>query len=297
MLLTIFQGSKPTAASTTPTRIDSRISRNATVSGEPPRKRYRPSLVAAGNSRVSFGISMIPRTISLAHYSQCWGDGEPACRRQWPPAAAPDFDTFSSREPVFTPRIRSEGLPCWKTLRLQNRIRLQHPLQGFQPVGLAWRLVPAQPVDAREPHRNAGFMPRRACQAFEGDLQHQPLVRLMHHMPDRSEFFDCVAAHEAIDLQQLLVGEAEIGLADRHQLLAILAGGPDPERIIRIIGRTLAVAALRIHQHGIDDVRVALPLPPLSLRATRQIGGLAALEHHALNGLGICARAGGIGAC
>src|SRR6266581_5118032 len=58
MLLTIFQGSKPTAASTTPTRIDSRISRNATVSGEPPRKRYRPSL-AAGNSRVSFGISMI----------------------------------------------------------------------------------------------------------------------------------------------------------------------------------------------------------------------------------------------
>src|SRR6267142_225887 len=26
--------------------------------------------------------SMIPRTISLAHYSRCWGDGEPACRRQ-----------------------------------------------------------------------------------------------------------------------------------------------------------------------------------------------------------------------
>src|SRR6266567_4723502 len=225
MLLTIFQGSKPTAASTTPTRIDSRISRNATVSGEPPRKRYRPSL-AAGNSRVSFGISMISRTNSLAHYSQCWGDGEPASRRQWPPAAASCFDAFSSREPVSTP----DQVLRWKTLCLQNRIRFQHPFQGFQPVGLAWRLVPAQPVDAREPHRDAGFMPRRACQAFEGDLQHQPLIRLMHHMPDRPEFFDCVAAHEAIDLQQLLVGEAEIGLADRHQLLALLASGPHPER-------------------------------------------------------------------
>src|SRR6267378_3630640 len=60
MLLTIFQGSNPTAASTTPTRIDSRISRNATVSGEPPRKRYRPSL-AAGNSLVSLGINGLPR--------------------------------------------------------------------------------------------------------------------------------------------------------------------------------------------------------------------------------------------
>src|ERR1700694_1842111 len=60
MLLRIFQGSKPIAASTTPTRIDSRISRNATASGEPPRKRYRPSL-AAGNSLVSLGIDGLPR--------------------------------------------------------------------------------------------------------------------------------------------------------------------------------------------------------------------------------------------
>ena len=54
------------------------------------------------------------------------------------------------------------------------------------------------------------------------------------------------------------------------------------------------MAALRIHQHGIDDVRVALPLPPLAFRAARQIGRVAALQHHALDRLGILA---GTGAC
>ena len=52
---------------------------------------------------------------------------------------------------------------------------------------------------------------------------------------------------------QLLVGEAEIGLADRHQLgLAAFAVPPGAERVVRIIGRALAAAALRIHQHGVD---------------------------------------------
>src|SRR5476651_717760 len=68
MLLTIFQGSKPIAASTTPTRIDSRISRNATASGEPPRKRYMPSW-AAGNSLVSLAIDGLPRALMCALYS------------------------------------------------------------------------------------------------------------------------------------------------------------------------------------------------------------------------------------
>src|ERR1700733_8943239 len=68
MLLTIFQGSKPIAASTTPTRIDSRISRNATASGEPPRKRYRPSWLA-GKSLTSLGIGGLPRALIYALYS------------------------------------------------------------------------------------------------------------------------------------------------------------------------------------------------------------------------------------
>src|SRR6266852_7607081 len=80
MLWTIFQGSKPMAASTTPTRIDSRISRNATISGEPPRKRVRPSLVA-GNSRVSLGIDGLPRGFALIVLRR-GAHGEPVSRRQ-----------------------------------------------------------------------------------------------------------------------------------------------------------------------------------------------------------------------
>jgi hypothetical protein len=58
------------------------------------------------------------------------------------------------------------------------------------------------------------------------------------------------------------------------------------------------VAALRIHQHGVDDVRIALPLPPRPLRPPRQIGGVAPLQHHTFDGIGVVAstRAGWIGA-
>src|SRR6266404_9696899 len=128
------------------------------------------------------------------------------------------FDAFSSREPVST-SLENALLIC--------RHVLQHPLQRLQPVGLAWWLVPAQPADARKPHRDAGFMPRRALQPLEGDFQHQALVRPMHDVADRAELFGGVAADETVDLQQFLVGEAEIGFADRHQLLAVLARGPD----------------------------------------------------------------------
>src|SRR6266513_1168716 len=107
MLCRIFQGSKPIAASTTPTRIDSRISRNATASGVPPIKRYRPSLRLAGKSLTSLGIG-----ISIAH---------------------------------------------------------------------------------------------------------------VHDMADGAELFGGVAADKTVDLQQLLVGEAEIGFSDRHQLLGLIA--------------------------------------------------------------------------
>lgn len=55
-------------------------------------------------------------------------------------------------------------------------------------------------------------------------------------MADGAELFRGVAADEAVDLQQLLVGEAEIGLADRHQLVAALAFGPDAKRVIGVIG-------------------------------------------------------------
>src|SRR5450631_867046 len=162
MLLRIFQGSKPMAASTTPTTIESSASRNATASGEPPRNRYRPSL-AAGNSRVSLGIDGLPRALMDVSYSTAEKMGNPLVG-------------------VNGRLLRTLAILCrlYDMNRCSCRIGLQHPLQRFQPVGLARRLIPAQPVDARKPHRDAGFMPGGARQALEGDFQHQPLIRLVH---------------------------------------------------------------------------------------------------------------------
>src|SRR5579872_436975 len=73
MLFRMFQGSNPIAASTPPTRIESRISRNATESGEPPRKRYNVSLLLAGNSLASFGINVsryFHRTLVLLRHNR-----------------------------------------------------------------------------------------------------------------------------------------------------------------------------------------------------------------------------------
>ncbi len=54
-------------------------------------------------------------------------------------------------------------------------------------------------------------------QPLEGDLEHQALVAARPHLAHRAEAVDRVVAHEAVELVQFLVGEAEIGLADRHQ--------------------------------------------------------------------------------
>ena len=78
-------------------------------------------------------------------------------------------------------------------------------------------------------HGDAGFVPGRALQALERDFQHQALVGLVRHLAHRAEALDGVVAHVAVDLLQLLVGEAEIGLADRHQLVAVLAGVQTPK--------------------------------------------------------------------
>src|SRR3569623_64222 len=98
----------------------------------------------------------------------------------------------------------------------------------------------------------------------------------MHHMAHGAEFFRGVAANEAVDLNQFFIGEPKIGLADWHKLLAPLTLRPDAKCIIRIVRRTFAMAALGIHQNGIDDMRVALPLPPLAIGAARLLHGPAA---------------------
>ncbi len=132
-------------------------------------------------------------------------------------------------------------------------------------------------------------MPRRTLQALEGDFEHQALIGLMHHLAHRAEAVGGVAADETVDLQQFLIGEAEIGLAHGHQLVAAVAARPDAEGVIGIIRRALAMAALGIHQHRVDDEGVALPFPPRAFRPAGQVERVAPLEHDAFDRRGVVA--------
>src|SRR5262249_8649984 len=101
-----------------------------------------------------------------------------------------------------------------------------------------------------------------------------------------------IAANETVDLQELLVSEAEIGFAHGYQRIAILARGPDPERIVGVIRRALPGTALGVHQHGIDDERVALPFPPRTLWPAGKIGRIATFKHDAFDRVGIASGPG-----
>src|SRR3546814_20022424 len=65
--------------------------------------------------------------------------------------------------------------------------------------------------------------------------------------------------------------------AHRQQLASV---GPAAERIIRIEARAPTVAALRIHHHAVGGERVAFPFIPEPRAPPRDIGRVAALEHH-----------------
>ena len=115
-------------------------------------------------------------------------------------------------------------------------------------------------------------MARAGVDRIERDFEHQALLDLAH----RPEALDRVAADPAVEPFQFLVGEAEIGLADRKQL-ALLA--PAAERVVAVVARAFARAALGIHQHAIGGQRIALPLVPQAGAAPGDIGAVAALEH------------------
>jgi len=109
---------------------------------------------------------------------------------------------------------------------------IEQRLQRLQPVRIARVLIPAQPADAREAHRHAGFVSGRTLEAFERHLEHEAVVACMRDFPHRTEAVDGVGAHEFVDLGEFRIREAEIGFADRNQLVACRTGGPDPEGVI-----------------------------------------------------------------
>lgn len=56
------------------------------------------------------------------------------------------------------------------------------------------------------------------------------------------------------------------------------------------------MAALRLHQHRVDDMRITLPFPPRTLGPSRHVRRVTALQHDAFDSIGVSARRGRIGA-
>ena len=79
-------------------------------------------------------------------------------------------------------------------------------------------------------HRDPGLVARRALDAFKGDLQHEAEIHRRLDRPHRPEPVYRVVAHEFVELFQLVIREAEIGLAHRHQRAFI---GPRPRTCSR----------------------------------------------------------------
>src|SRR6185369_11824936 len=169
-------------------------------------------------------------------------------------------------------------LPCKRRgLARFTRASSYHCLKGREAVCLGGWFVGANPADSREAHRQAGFVARAGVDRIEGDFEYQAFLDLAH----RAETFDGMATDPPVEPFQFLVGEPEIGFADRQQIAAI---GPAAEGVIAVVARAFARAALGVHQHAIDEQRVAFPFVPQAGTATGDVRTVAALEHDTLDG-------------
>src|SRR5437660_3589693 len=134
-------------------------------------------------------------------------------------------------------RLAGSAAPSWSGTNQQSRPMSrgssggfalpQQPLQHLDPVGIFRRLVPANAVDAREAQSDAGFVPARPVDALECNLENQALVARIFDFAHRAKAVDRVIADVAIELREFFIGNARIGLADRHQLFAALTVAPD----------------------------------------------------------------------
>src|SRR4029453_12469329 len=86
----------------------------------------------------------------------------------------------------------------------------QHVLERFQPIGFARGLVPAQPINSGEAHRNTGLMTCRALQSLECHFHHEYTIRFGRALADRAETIDGIPAHKSVDQDQFFVSKSEI---------------------------------------------------------------------------------------
>ena len=126
------------------------------------------------------------------------------------------------------------------------------------------RLVPADAVDAREAQGDAGFVAGRLLRRVEGDFETSSFFTSRTGPKAatvllRTHLSSCFSSSSVKPKYALPIGDDLVAL-------------PDAESVVGVERRSLAVATLRIHQDGIDDVGVALPFEPQSLGPARHIG-------------------------
>src|SRR5207237_1282970 len=90
---------------------------------------------------------------------------------------------------------------------------------------------------------------------------------------------DGVLAAPAVELIQLLVRQPRVSLCDRQQLALV----PHREGHVGENVRAAAISGLRVHEHGVDRVRIDLPLPPVAARPPAPVRRVAALEHQSFH--------------
>ena len=178
------------------------------------------------------------------------------------------FQTSRWKSKAFQPRAREParralsridaarrhggGRPARSRLGATRRPACRQRLQG---VGLS---RPACPSRQRSMRGKRTAMPHlwRGCalDALEAELEHQRRLHAAH----RAELLDAWSCGSiASTSRDLLVGEARVGLGERHAACARpLSAGlvPDREGVVGVEAGAPAVAALRVDQHGIDAV-------------------------------------------
>src|SRR6478672_10418661 len=106
-------------------------------------------------------------------------------------------------------------------------------------------------------------MSRRRRDALEPELE--DVNRL--DVPDWSEPLARVATNPFVQLGDLLVRQAGVGLRNWNQLSLV----PDAERVVGQQACAPAAAGLRVDEYGIDGVRIDLPFPPVAAPAADAI--------------------------
>ena len=134
-------------------------------------------------------------------------------------------------------------------------------------------MAPAQ--NAREAHRDPGFVPGRAVHAFEA--QFEDVMR--RDRTHRAEALKRVRADPAVEFEDFGIVQTRIGFGHRHQRLAV----PHAEGVVGVQRAAAAVPGLRVQQHRVDGQRIDFPFPPVAATATGSIRRVAAFQHQAFH--------------